>query len=125
MFTAIRKNEKDGWNNLNIFYADDPTTDSWISHPMNPITNNIENLRPAGSIFVENNQIYRPAQISSPNEYGKAIAINKINILDERNYNEEMIKKIEPWEKDIKGIHTLNHENGLTVFDSKWKIRKY
>jgi hypothetical protein len=124
MFTGIRENIRSDWNNLHIFFTDNPTTANWIPHPMNLITKNIKNSRPAGAIFIEDGQIFRPAQISSIEEYGKAIVINQINILNENNYEEEEIKIIEPWEKRIKGIHTLNHANKLTILDAKWKIKR-
>jgi len=124
MFTGIRENIRSGWNNLHIFFTDNPTIANWIPHPMNPIIKNIKNSRPAGAIFIEDGQIFRPAQISSIEEYGKAIVINQINILNENNYEEEKIKIIEPWEKRIKGIHTLNHANKLTILDAKWKIKR-
>lgn len=124
MFTGVREDINSGWNNLHLFFTDDPITDNWISHPMNPITKNIGNSRPAGSIFIENGKIYRPAQVSTVDEYGQAIIINKIKTLNEKIFDEEKIKVIEPWEKQIKGIHTMNHVNNLTVIDAKWKIKR-
>lgn len=124
MFTGVRKIDGSTWDNLHIFYSDSPISDKWISHPLNPIIEEPSNLRSAGSIFSKNNKIYRPVQISTSNTYGKAISINRIIILNEENFIEEKIKTIEPWDKEIDGIHTLNHENGLTVLDSKWKIKR-
>ena len=124
MFTGVRDDKGLGWNNLHIFYTDNPTTDNWTPHPMNPITKNIENSRPAGAIFIEDNQLFRPDQISSSEEYGEGIVINKIKTLDEKNYEEEQVKTIKSWEKSIKGIHTLNHKNKLTILDAKWKIKR-
>ncbi len=124
MFSGIKDNQRMDWGNLCIFYADNPISDNWIPHQNNPIIKNISNSRPAGNFFIEDGNLCRPAQISTTDTYGKGIIINKINILNEKNYDEEPIKTIEPWKKSIIGIHTLNHVNNLTIFDAKWKIKK-
>lgn len=123
MFTSIREKQENSWSNLHIFHADNPTG-TWIPHSKNPIKNNISNSRSAGAIFVENDKMYRPAQISSTKEYGMEIAINEIIFLNEEKYEEVTVKIIKPWDKGIKGIHTVNHENDLTVYDAKWKIKR-
>ena len=124
MFTTIRKNETEGWNDLHIYYTNNPIEGEWVSHSMNPISNKNNNMRSAGEIFLEDNKIYRPSQMSSDDEYGKGIIINKIKILNEKKYEEEAIKTIESWDSSIKGIHTLNHKNNLSILDAKWKIKK-
>ena len=124
MFSGVKNNEKCDWNDLHIFYTDNPICDNWVPHPMNPITTDIKNSRPAGNIFLENDIIFRPGQISSSEEYGKGIAINRVSILNDKNYEEEIVDKIESWDKNVLGVHTLNRVNGLTVLDAKWKRKK-
>ena len=43
----------------------------------------------------------------------------------EREYLEEKIDSIEPsWGKDVKGIHTINSVNKLTIFDAKLRLKR-
>lgn len=124
LFTGIKNEMKSDWNDLHIFYSENPISENWVSHPMNPIKINNRNSRSAGKIFLKNNVLYRPAQISTEDEYGKGIIINEIKLLNETEYYEEEVQIIKPWSKKIKGIHTINFENGLTVLDSKWHRKK-
>jgi hypothetical protein len=124
LFTGIKNDIESDWNNLHIFYSDNPISENWTSHPMNPIKMNKRNSRSAGKIYLKDGVLYRPAQISTIDEYGKGIIINKIEVLNEMEYKEKEVQVIEPWNNEIKGIHTINFEKGLTVLDSKWNRRK-
>jgi len=124
LFTGIKNEMESDWSNLHIFYSDNPISENWTSHPMNPIIVNKRNSRSAGKIYLKNNVLYRPAQISTNDEYGKGIIINEIKLLNETEYYEKEVHIIEPWNKKIKGIHTVNFEKGLTILDSKWHRKK-
>ena len=55
--------------------------------------------------------------------YGYGIKLNEIVTLTENDYSEREIAFIEPkWDKKLKGVHTLCHENRLTMIDGYWNI---
>ena len=109
------------WDQLFLFYADDPLSDVWTPHPENPIVSDVRNARPAGKIFEHGGTLYRPAQDCSKG-YGYAIHINRIVKLSETEYEEERVRSIEPtWDPSITKTHTLNCEDRLTVIDAVFK----
>jgi len=122
LFTNMSSCEGASLNDeLHLFYADTLETTDWLPHPMNPIVSDASNSRPAGNIFVHNNKIFRPAQ-NSTHKYGYGMKINEILILDENNYHEVEIDKIDPdWDSNILRTHTFNHVNNLTVIDARLK----
>ncbi len=106
---------------LSLFYSDNPLSDDWISHPLNPIVSDVRKARPAGNIFEQNHNLLRPAQNSSYG-YGYGISINKIKTIDESHYVESIDSQIIPnWDSEISGIHTINHTNNLTMIDAKYR----
>ncbi|MBD0296279.1 MAG: hypothetical protein ICV84_13935 [Flavisolibacter sp.] len=102
---------------LHLFFSDDLFTKNWQPHPCNPIDTNTKTARPAGNIFIHENEMYRPSQDCS-GSYGKAINFNRIIRLSETEYEEETVSKIVPgWEKDIRRAHTFNFNDQITVMD--------
>ncbi|MFA5973143.1 MAG: hypothetical protein WC780_12390 [Lentimicrobiaceae bacterium] len=105
------------FNELFLYYSNDLFSSDWISHPENPIVSDHKVSRPAGKIFIKDNKIYRPSQDCS-GIYGKALNINQIIKLTENEYEEIPVKKIEPnWNKKVKGTHTYNSNDKITVMD--------
>jgi len=104
-------------NELYLFYSDSLFDHKWISHPMNPIISDIKKARPAGKIIESGGKLLRPSQCDVP-YYGYGIKLNEIISLTENDYQEKEIRFIEPtWEKNLKGIHTINYDKGLTIID--------
>ena len=102
---------------LFLFYSDNLLSQNWTSHPMNPVLSDIKRARSAGKIFEQNGILYRPSQCGVP-FYGYGIKLNEIVELTENNYQEREIAFIEPkWDKKLNGVHTLCHENRLTMID--------
>jgi hypothetical protein len=122
MFVNIQENEgASNWVELFLFYSDSPLSDTWIPHPQNPIVSDVRRARPAGNIYEQNGKLYRPAQDCSKS-YGYGLRINQILVLNENEYKEVEVRYIEPdWDKDIKGIHTVNAVHKLTVVDAIYK----
>ncbi len=120
LFTNVKENEgASTWDELFLFYSDDPLSKDWYAHPKNPIVSDVRNARAAGKIFEHNGNIYRPSQNCSKG-YGYGFKINKILVLNENEYQEEEIDSIEPhWDKNIKRVHTFNSTKRLTVIDGK------
>lgn len=110
---------------LSVFFTDDPINGTWKSHPRNPIISDTRTAIPAGNIFEYNDSLIRPSQNNSF-EYGHGLTMNKITTLTESEYSEEQISTLEPnWNNKIKGFHTLNFSNGLSVIDAKRRRKLY
>jgi len=120
LFTSIieRNSATISFNELFLYFSDDLFTSNWQSHPQNPIVSDQKLSRSAGKIFINENKIYRPSQDCS-GIYGRALNINCITKLSETEYEEVFVSKTEPtWDKKIKGIHTYNFDDKITVMDA-------
>ncbi len=110
------------WDELHLFFADDPLSAAWTPHPLNPIVCDVSNARPAGPIFVHDGTLYRPAQDCSV-RYGYAVNLNRIDALTETSYAETRVEKILP-RKDFLATHTLSRVGGWTFVDGVVRIKK-
>jgi hypothetical protein len=120
LFTAIDElnNPSIPFSELFLYFSDDLFSGHWQSHPMNPIITDIKTSRPAGKIFILNNNLYRPSQDCSGG-YGKAFNLNQITNLSESTYEEILILKVEPnWDRKLIGTHTFNFDDNITVIDA-------
>jgi len=116
MFCYMQTNEKIKANELHLFSADD-LLGEYKKHPLNPISTDCRNGRPAGSLFKYNGKLYRPAQNSSKG-YGYGIRINEILVMNNEEYKESSVDEIMPlWSNKVSGIHTINYADNLTVVD--------
>ena len=127
MFVTIRENE--GTNcldELHVYHADSPLSSDWQAHPLNPVSSDVRNARPAGSLFEHEGNLYRPAQNGSV-RYGYGIHINHIEVLSETDYRETCISSIKPdWDMTLNATHTINHHSGFSVSDgSKLRFRYF
>jgi hypothetical protein len=103
--------------NLYLAYANS-LNEEFIQHPKNPIKSCKASARSGGTPFIIDNKIYRPAQ-NCQKFYGEKITINKINILNENDFNEEICYEISPpnSKKKIIGIHTISSIGDSTLID--------
>lgn len=121
MFVNIAGKGSSTWDELHLFYANDPLSDEWTPHPMNPIVSDVRSARPAGRIFSRDGELIRPSQDSSL-RYGYALNMNRITKLTTNEYEEELLERLEPPEKgDILAVHTHNFSGNLTVVDAMLK----
>lgn len=110
---------------LFLFYADDFQTNQWQPHPLNPIVSDMKRARPAGAIFEQNGNLYRPSQ-NSLYYYGYGLKFNQILVLSETDYQEVEVSAIDPvWDKRIRGVHTFNHTGQLTCIDALVNRRRW
>ena len=110
---------------LSLFYSSNPIGDEWIPHPKNPIISDVRKARCAGKIFEYNGQFYRPSQDCSV-YYGRGVIFNKINTLNELEYDEVVVDRVYPnWDEEMIGLHTFAYEKNLTMFDGKFKARRF
>lgn len=104
-------------NALHLYYADQEDG-PYQAHPGNPVKNNLDGSRPAGSIIELDGQLYRPTQNCSE-YYGKSITMQRITELNTDHFSEEPAFEIHPDPKGPfpSGLHTINSEDGLLVID--------
>jgi hypothetical protein len=114
MFVAIA--DTDSSDELYLYYSESPFG-PWKPHQRNPVKSDVRNSRPAGKPFYWNGDLYRPAQDSS-HGYGYGMRINKVTRLTPGEFVEEEVAQVLPqWRKDLRGTHTLNICEDLTVID--------
>jgi hypothetical protein len=114
MFVAIA--DTDFSDELFLYYSENPFG-PWKPHQRNPVKSDVRNSRPAGRPFYWNGDLYRPAQDSSRG-YGYGMRINRIVRLTPTEFVEEEVSQVLPqWRKDLRGTHTLNICDDLTVID--------
>lgn len=125
LFCNVKENEgASTLDELFLFYSNSITDGEWISHPCNPIVSDVRQARPAGSIFRENDKLYRPSQ-NCGKRYGYGLKINEIIQLTTTTYLEKTVESVNPnWSRDILGTHTLNKTSNLTIIDALVKRRK-
>ncbi|MCU4155360.1 hypothetical protein J1N10_05195 [Carboxylicivirga sp. A043] len=126
MFT-ISKGMIDGgsYDQLFLFYAKDFINEEWIPHPQNPIVTDSSAARPAGKLYWENGQLYRPSQ-DCFDKYGGCIKINKVVKLSKEEYKEELVEEVNPQTLGLKAhaAHTLNRGTELIVYDAQnWECK--
>ncbi|MCG8580256.1 MAG: hypothetical protein MI866_10080 [Bacteroidales bacterium] len=126
LFTISKRMDDGGsYDQLFLFYSKDFINEEWEAHPQNPIVTDSSAARPAGKLYFENGQLYRPSQ-NCFDRYGGSLKINRIVKLSKEEYQEELVEEISP---EILGmnahaVHTLNRDNKLTVYDAQaWEFK--
>ncbi|WP_026576793.1 glucosamine inositolphosphorylceramide transferase family protein [Bacillus sp. UNC438CL73TsuS30] len=106
-------------NELHIFYADD-LFGEWQPHVLNPVKIDIRSSRPAGTPFIHEGKLFRPAQDCSKT-YGGRIVLNKIKTLTIFQFEEEPVCYLEPQNNSLypDGVHTISSAGGITILDGK------
>ena len=119
MFTSLKDDIYDSYNdNLHLFFSDNLISNNWTPHPKNPIVKGFDKSRSAGNLFFYDSKMYRPSQNCIP-KYGSGIKINEVLILNEKEYKEIEVQSLSPdWSNKIKGLHTINQANKLTIIDN-------
>jgi hypothetical protein len=108
---------------LNVYFADS-LAGPWTPHPRNPVVSDVRSARPAGRIFDLGGMLIRPGQDSSE-RYGRAVTLNRIDVLTEVDYEETVIGSVDPsWRKGNLGTHTYNFDDLYEVVDGReWVFR--
>ena len=116
-------NNNDYSSQLNIFYSDNPLSQSWKAHKNNPVKYDINNGRNGGLIIKNNGELIRAVQTFDynkygQNQYGRKINLNSIINISETDFIESFKYTINPYfKKNILGTHTINSTNNFTVID--------
>jgi hypothetical protein len=125
MFTNMREHiGAASSDELNIFYSDVLLSDNWKPHKKNPVVSDVRKTRSAGKLFYVAESLYRPSQDCSK-RYGHKIIFNKVIVLNELEYEEQMVTAITPdWNKKILATHTFSYDEGLTFIDGRLNRRR-
>lgn len=110
----------DGPNSkLRIWHASD-LVGPWMPHPLNPVKTDVRSSRPAGTPFLIDGILYRPAQDGS-NSYGGSIAINRVDRLTPTAFSEDVVATLHPPRDGPyrDGIHTISAVGDRTVIDGR------
>jgi hypothetical protein len=114
--TATRPGGADINDELHLFSAE-TLLGEWTPHRANPVKSDVRSARPAGRLFRQGAQLYRPGQIGAP-LYGAGIALHRVTRLTRDDYEEQEDARIVPRSAPFLGIHTLNRAGDLTVTDA-------
>ncbi|MCW8107265.1 hypothetical protein OPS25_01940 [Alteromonas ponticola] len=99
----------DHHSELHVFYSDRFDSQKWTPLSKgNPVIFDSEKAR-NGGFFRHQNQLYRINQIQGKNHYGKAFGVNKVILLNTKEYKECRIKDVYPKFKD--GLTCTHHFN--------------
>ena len=92
----------------------------WEPHAANPVKVDIRSARPAGTPFVHDGVLYRPAQDCS-GAYGGGIVINRVTRLTPTQFEEEPAAVVGPLAGSPypDGTHTISAVGDITLIDAK------
>ncbi len=123
LFANLKTDEgASSWDELHLFFADDPLTDDWTSHPLNPIVSDARAARPAGKFFCKDGVLYRPSQDCSLH-YGYALNLNRVDVLSESDYRETHLYKWIP-QAGFSALHTYNRASGWIFTDGATRAKE-
>lgn len=123
LFGAEAPDDDRSADELSLFLSDNPFAD-WSPHPRNPVVTDVRHARPAGKLFRIGDHLYRPAQWGAP-YYGHSIALNRVDVLDERDYRETTVSRLAPqWRPGIVGVHTINAAGPFSVIDVLHRMKR-
>ncbi len=113
------ENTGEAHSKLYIKYCKNPLG-IWLNHPQNPVKNDISSSRSAGTLFIENGKLYRPAQDCSF-RYGYGVCINEIESLNPETFIEKTVFKHFPESEGPypDGLHTLSSAETNTLIDGR------
>ena len=113
--------DKNQWAQAKLFiwYAPD-LYGPWQPHAANPVKTDVRSARPAGTPFLYQGRLYRPAQDCS-RTYGGAIIIHEVTHLSTRKFSEKPVAVVNPDPAGPypDGTHTLSAVGHVTLVDGK------
>jgi len=125
LFAAVAENPGGSTHDeLFVYHSDQPFGAKWIPHPMNPVLSDCKSARPGGALFIIGDRLYRPSQNCS-RYYGFGFNLAHVETLNEREYRETIVSRVEPdWADDLLGTHTFNRAGALNVADAFIRRRR-
>lgn len=95
----------------------------WEPHALNPVKTDVRSSRPAGTPFVVDGVLYRPAQDGS-RSYGGGVTVNRVDELTTTSFREEPVVSVTPpaGGRFADGLHTVCGVGSVTVVDGRRDI---
>ena len=92
----------------------------WRPHALNPLKTDVRSSRPAGTPFVSNGRLYRPAQDAAAT-YGGRVVVHEVLRLTPTEFEEREVAAVEPDRGGPypDGLHTLSAAGSWTLVDGK------
>jgi hypothetical protein len=116
LFTNIAEPGAAPSEELSLFWSHSPLG-PWLAHRANPVVADVGTARGAGRLYRRDGHLYRPSQDCAA-DYGSAVSINRIDVLDTSSYHETPVGRIDP-DRDagMHCLHTFGAEGRLRVVD--------
>lgn len=112
------------WDELCVFYAEEPLATEWRPHPLNPVVSDVRRARPAGPFLRRDGRLYRPSQNSS-HRYGYALNFNEVLELTPESYRECLAEELLPdFDRRFHGVHSWSESGEVAVIDALERIRR-
>jgi hypothetical protein len=107
------------YDKLRIWWSD-ALAGEWRPHARNPAKVDIRSARSAGTVFETGGRLYRPAQDCSRG-YGRAVTINRIDVLTPTQFAETTVSRVEPDPKGPypDGLHTITVYGDTMLIDGR------
>lgn len=103
---------------LHVWHAAD-LVGPWSPHRRNPVKMDVRSARPAGTPFVVDGVLHRPAMDNS-RTYGGRVVINRVVELTPDTFRERPAAVVPPFPGPFgRGIHTLAAAGPVTIVDGK------
>jgi len=116
LFAAVAAPHASSLDELHLFSAAAPQG-PWQAHPRNPVVSDARRARPAGAVQRWGSRLVRPGQDGS-RRYGGAIAFCEIDVLNESEYAEHEIARLEPADLgDARATHTYSADRDYEAID--------
>lgn len=108
-------------SNLHLYHAA-ALNGPWRPHPLNPVKIDIRSARPAGTPFVFNGTLIRPAQ-NNDEGYGSSVVFNEVRVLTTSDFAEVPTRQLLPSPNTPyrHGLHTVSAWGRRTLVDGKQK----
>ena len=104
--------------NLYLFYSNS-IEGPYSPHLLNPVLTDIRSARPAGTPFLVNGKVIRPAQNCSKT-YGGSVVLKQIETLNPTEFEESFVREtLPPKGRFSEGLHTLSKVGDEILVDGK------
>ena len=109
------------WEDVALYVYHAPALEGpWTPHILNPVKMDVRTARPAGTPFMHQGQLYRPARDNSLTQ-GWRVALMRVLELSPTAFREELVRTIGPLKGSAwsHGMGTLSAVGDLTLVDGK------
>ena len=117
LFTSHGKNAE-SWQ-LHLYHAE-RLEGPWSPHPINPVKTDVRSSRSAGTPFIKEGTLFRPAQDCSRG-YGRQVVVNRVKTITPTDFEEVTEAVVGPDRRSAfpHGIHHLAAVGALTLVDGR------